>query len=243
MKNLLWMCEILETIVKGSNKLKTKKRLNSGKDHSGFFDHRSCFFFEARWSSCGVLIFGWHFASSFYSPRIRALELFDFLSIFSLQGFLAADQVVRLSVLNRPYEQTNCFIMGASLSSPELMPAALLMSIDADTECRCHCRTLIREAERASGYREQAFRRAGPAAFMWPEEQRSSRGKERRSPSLRVLAPLLHVACTPGLRHHPQASIRHRFVASFSRAQARRILVEKPEWHRLSNGDLQKHTV
>jgi hypothetical protein len=41
----------------------------------------------------------------------------------------------------------------------------------------------------------------------------------------------------------PQASIRHRFVASFSRAQARRILVEKPEWHRLSNGDLQKHTV
>ena len=68
MKNLLCMREILETIIKDSNKVKTKKCLDSGEDHSGFSDHRSCFFFEACWPSCGVLIFGWHFGSSFYSP-------------------------------------------------------------------------------------------------------------------------------------------------------------------------------
>ena len=60
MKNLLCMRELLETVIKDSNKLKAKKRLDSRKDHSGFFDHRSCFFLEARRPSRGVLIFRWH---------------------------------------------------------------------------------------------------------------------------------------------------------------------------------------
>jgi hypothetical protein len=38
----------LETVIKDSNKLKAKKRLDSRKDHSGFFDHRPHFFFETR---------------------------------------------------------------------------------------------------------------------------------------------------------------------------------------------------
>src|SRR5258708_5385707 len=54
------MRELLETVIKDSNKLKAKKRLDSRKDHSGFFDHRPCFFFEARGPSRGALIFRWH---------------------------------------------------------------------------------------------------------------------------------------------------------------------------------------
>jgi hypothetical protein len=42
------MRELLETVIKDSNKLKAKKRLDSRKDHSGFFDHRPHFFFETR---------------------------------------------------------------------------------------------------------------------------------------------------------------------------------------------------
>ena len=63
MKNLHCMREILETIIKDSNKLKAKKCLDSRKDHSGFSDHRPCFFFEARVTSRGVLIFRWHSGS------------------------------------------------------------------------------------------------------------------------------------------------------------------------------------
>src|ERR1700742_1716005 len=57
-KNLLRRRKILETIIKDRNKLKTKKGLDPGKNHSGFLDHGSGFFFEARWSSYGLMVFG-----------------------------------------------------------------------------------------------------------------------------------------------------------------------------------------
>ena len=60
MKNLLCIRELLETVIKDSNKLKAKKRLDSRKDHSGFFDYRPSFFFEARRPGRGVLVFRWH---------------------------------------------------------------------------------------------------------------------------------------------------------------------------------------
>ena len=70
MKNLLCVRELLETVIKDSNKLKAKKCLDSRKDHSGFFNHRPYFFFETRGSNRGVLIFRWHAGVSFYSSEI-----------------------------------------------------------------------------------------------------------------------------------------------------------------------------
>src|SRR5258705_609958 len=64
------MREVLEPVVKDSNKLKAKKCLNAGKNHPGFLDHRSCFFFKARRSRVGVLVFQFHSESLFYSILI-----------------------------------------------------------------------------------------------------------------------------------------------------------------------------
>ena len=70
MKNLLRMREFLKPAVKDSNKLKAKKCLDSGKNHPGFLDHRSCFFFEGRRSRVGVVVFQCHSRSYVYSILI-----------------------------------------------------------------------------------------------------------------------------------------------------------------------------
>jgi histidinol phosphatase-like PHP family hydrolase len=103
---------------------------------------------------------------------------------------------------------------------------------------------LIREAERASGYREQAFRRAARAAFMWPEEAALMAAEGKPLTSLEGIGPSLARRLhawfeSPPLKIDPPP-IRREFL---TRAQARRILEKKPEWNRLLHGDLQMHTV
>ena len=75
---------------------------------------------------------------------------------------------------------------------------------------------LVREAESAEGHREQAFRRAAHAAFMWPVEAVELLASRRSLTELRGIGPSL--------------------------AQARKVLEKHPAWSRQLKGDLQMHT-
>jgi hypothetical protein len=101
---------------------------------------------------------------------------------------------------------------------------------------------LIREAETAEGHREQAFRRAAHAAFMWPVEAEDIAAAGRSLTELAGIGPSLAkrlhhwIAAPPGLE---VPSIRREFLTL---AQARRVLEENPGWAPQLKGDLQMHT-
>ena len=101
---------------------------------------------------------------------------------------------------------------------------------------------LIREAETAEGHREQAFRRAAHAAFMWSEEGTDIAAAGRSLTELagigHSLAKRLHnwIASPPEVE---VPAIRREFLTL---AQARRVLKKNPGWAPQLNGDLQMHT-
>ena len=101
---------------------------------------------------------------------------------------------------------------------------------------------LIREAKTAEGHREQAFRRAAHAAFMWSEEGTDIAAAGRSLTELagigHSLAKRLHnwIASPPEVE---VPAIRREFLTL---AHARRVLKKNPRWAPQLNGDLQMHT-
>jgi histidinol phosphatase-like PHP family hydrolase len=103
---------------------------------------------------------------------------------------------------------------------------------------------LSREAETASGYRKQAFRRAARAAFTWPEEAADIASAGKSLTQLQGVGPsiarqLLRWLDSPPSPLEPPP-IRREFLTL---AQAHRILDNNSQWDRLLKGDLQMHTV
>ena len=102
---------------------------------------------------------------------------------------------------------------------------------------------LIREAESAEGHREQAFRRAAHAAFMWPVEASELLAAGRSLTELRGIGPALSRRVAEWLEHPPPdlkpPPIRREFLTL---AQAREVLEKNPGWSRQLKGDLQMHT-
>jgi histidinol phosphatase-like PHP family hydrolase len=102
---------------------------------------------------------------------------------------------------------------------------------------------LIREAESAEGHREQAFRRAAHAAFMWPVEASELLAACRSLTELRGIGPSLARRVAEWLEHPPPdlkpPPIRREFLTL---ARARKVLEKNPAWSRQLKGDLQMHT-
>ena len=102
---------------------------------------------------------------------------------------------------------------------------------------------LIREAESAEGHREQAFRRAAHAAFMWPVEAGELLAAGRSLTELRGIGPSLARRVAEWIEHPPPElkppPIRREFLTL---AQARKVLEKNPAWSRQLKGDLQMHT-
>lgn len=102
---------------------------------------------------------------------------------------------------------------------------------------------LIREAESAEGHREQAFRRAAHAAFMWPVEASELLAAGRSLTELRGIGPSLARRVAEWLEHPPPdlkpPPIRREFLTL---VQARKVLKKNPEWSTKLRGDLQMHT-
>lgn len=102
---------------------------------------------------------------------------------------------------------------------------------------------LVREAESAEGRREQAFRRAAHAAFMWPLEARELLAAGRSLTELRGIGPSLARHVAEWIEHPPPdlkpPPIRQEFLTL---AHARKVLEKNPTWSRQLKGDLQMHT-
>lgn len=101
---------------------------------------------------------------------------------------------------------------------------------------------LIREAETAEGHREQAFRRAAHAAFMWSEEATEIAAAGRSLTELAGIGPSLAKRLHKWIAAPPELevpAIRREFLTL---AQARRVLAKNPQWTPQLNGDLQMHT-
>jgi histidinol phosphatase-like PHP family hydrolase len=102
---------------------------------------------------------------------------------------------------------------------------------------------LIRESESAEGHREQAFRRAAHAAFMWPMEASELLSSGRSLTELRGIGPSLARRVAEWIEHPPPdlkpPLIRREFLTL---AQARKVLEKTPAWSRQLKGDLQMHT-
>ena len=102
---------------------------------------------------------------------------------------------------------------------------------------------LVREAESAEGHREQAFRRAAHAAFMWPVEASELLAAGRSLTELPGIGPSLARRLAEWLENPPPdlkpPPIRNEFLTL---ARARKVLEKTPAWSRQLKGDLQMHT-
>jgi histidinol phosphatase-like PHP family hydrolase len=102
---------------------------------------------------------------------------------------------------------------------------------------------LVREADSAEGHREQAFRRAAHAAFLWPMEASELLNAGRSLTELRGIGPSLARRVAEWVEHPPPdlkpPQIRREFQTL---AQARKVLEKNPGWSRQLKGDLQMHT-
>lgn len=101
----------------------------------------------------------------------------------------------------------------------------------------------VREAERASGHREAALRKAASEAIMWEEEAAELVGSGRSLRELPGVGPSLTKLIYRWLDAPPEVDppeLRREFLTL---AYARRVLAKKPGWAALLHGDLQMHTV
>jgi histidinol phosphatase-like PHP family hydrolase len=101
---------------------------------------------------------------------------------------------------------------------------------------------LIREAETATGHREQAFRRAAHNAFMWPEEAEEIATAGRSLTELAGIGPSLARRVHGWIEAPPQIEIPPIRSEFLTLARARRVLEKNPEWRPRLKGDLQMHT-
>lgn len=101
----------------------------------------------------------------------------------------------------------------------------------------------VREAETAEGHREQAFRRAAHAAFMWPVEVSDLASTGRSLTELPGIGPSLARRLHGWLEKPPPdlkpPPIRREFLTL---ARARKVLAGKPDWSKQLKGDLQMHS-
>ena len=117
------------------------------------------------------------------------------------------------------------------------------MNSERDMDNASIAELLLREAENAEGHREQAFRRAAHAAFMWPLEARALVEAGRSVTELPGIGPSLARRVMEWLASPPKdlegPPIRREFLTL---AQAKKILEKDPSWHARLKGDLQMHT-
>ncbi len=102
---------------------------------------------------------------------------------------------------------------------------------------------LVREAQKAEGHRELAFRRAARAAFMWPLEASELAEGGGSLVQLAGIGPSLARRLEEWLLRPPPdvrpPLIRRDFLTL---AKARRLLAKNPRWTERVKGDLQMHT-
>lgn len=102
---------------------------------------------------------------------------------------------------------------------------------------------LVQEAESAEGHREQAFRRAAHAAFMWPLEATDLASAGRSLTELRGIGPSLARRLHQWMEAPPPATKpppnRRGFLTL---ARARKVLAKDPQWSAQLKGDLQMHS-
>jgi putative hydrolase len=103
---------------------------------------------------------------------------------------------------------------------------------------------LARQAERETGIRSHAFRRAARSAFLWPVEVSDLVAKNRPLTELRSIGPFIEKHIRNWIDEPPRPAkatraLRQDFI---SLAQARRLLAARPSWQSKIRGDLQMHT-
>ena len=103
---------------------------------------------------------------------------------------------------------------------------------------------LAQQAERETGVRVRAFRRAARSAFLWPEEASDLVVQNRSLTELRGIGPFIEKQIRSwfdeGLRRAKSVpAIRQDFL---SMAEARCLLAGCPSWRKKLRGDLQMHS-
>jgi histidinol phosphatase-like PHP family hydrolase len=102
---------------------------------------------------------------------------------------------------------------------------------------------LCREAEQASYPLQRAFRAAGRAAFLWPEEVSAMVAQGRSLTALRGVGPFIEKQLRQWLDHPPppdgRSELRQNF---FTWTKAQRILANERGLKTGLRGDLQMHT-
>src|SRR5438067_3294765 len=103
---------------------------------------------------------------------------------------------------------------------------------------------LAAEADRQSGVRQKAFRKAARAAWLWPEEAAQILQSGRSLVELPNVGPFLEKQIRAWIEHPPNEApdpppIRRDFLTL---TKARALLAAKPAWLAMLRGDLQMHT-
>jgi putative hydrolase len=102
---------------------------------------------------------------------------------------------------------------------------------------------LAQQAERETGVLVRAFRRAARSAFLWPEEVSDLVAQNRSLTELRGIGPFIEKHIRQWIEKPQRAKtasiVRRDFL---SLADARRVLVARPDWTKKLRGDLQMHT-
>jgi histidinol phosphatase-like PHP family hydrolase len=103
---------------------------------------------------------------------------------------------------------------------------------------------LALQAERETGIRSRAYRRAARSAFLWPEEVSDLVAQNRSLTELRGIGPFIEKQIQIWFdealcRAKTVPALRRDFI---SMAEARRLLAGRPSWPRQLRGDLQMHS-
>jgi putative hydrolase len=103
---------------------------------------------------------------------------------------------------------------------------------------------LAEQAERETGIRSRAFRRAARSAFLWPEEVSDLIAQDRALTELRSVGPFIEKQIRTWIEKRSRRvktvpAIRQDFI---SLAEARRLLADRPTWRKKLRGDLQMHS-
>jgi histidinol phosphatase-like PHP family hydrolase len=102
---------------------------------------------------------------------------------------------------------------------------------------------LIREAATAEGHREQAFRRAAHAAFLWPEEAADLLATGRSLTELAGIGASLAKRLQGWIEAPPRdLELPPERTEFLTLASARRILARNPAWAARLQADLQMHS-
>ena len=102
---------------------------------------------------------------------------------------------------------------------------------------------LAQQAERETGIRVRAFRRAARSAFLWPEEVSDLVAQNRSLTELRSIGPFIEKQIRLWIEKPDPANTVPAIRLDFlSLAEARRLLAEQHDWTKKVRGDLQMHT-